>query len=1118
MTPHMPRAALAIALIGALIGGAVFAAPAQALPSGRAQAAAPASSAPPASALKPAVGATTNEDGFEIDANGVLLRYTGSASDVSIPGKVTAIADEAMRGTTAERITVPATVRTIGDRAFADARQLKTLVFEDTADHPSQLTALGTEVALNTLALTEIIVPAKTTSLGEGAFASSGITRLSLPDSLTSIPARMAQHTGLLEEVVVGDGVTEIGDSAFRSARELSGLGVRQADGSTTTGLPSSLMTIGQDAFTESGLRSIDLPASVRSVGYGAFAEIPNLAHVGLNEGLASIGEFAFNNTGISELVIPDSVTAVGGSAFGGNGSLTRVHIGRGAAAGQLSTVFAGSPQLSAFTTDPANASYEAVDGVLYSKDHTSLVAYPAAKGSGGTYTVLDGTTRIEPSAVSGAALTGIVLPDSLRSIGNKAFSGSGLESVVLPKAFETLEESAFWVMPSLAQVDLGGTTTIDKDVFFGSPALQTVDFRADLGRLTTIGSYAFAETGLVSAALPDSVASLGDQAFARSTELKEVHLGSGLTEVGARVFTGSTALASLSLDPFNSVLSLDGSVLYQQRDDGCHLVYAAVAAPMPAYSVRPGTVQIDEAAFNGHPTLREVVVPEGVKTIGTDAFAEIPELTDVALPDSLEEVADAFAGTRIETIEFGARTRTIEEAAFTGSLPIRMIVRGGKDGTFTSPEESAPRGAASAFFGEGMKRIAYTHGNFPQTLVVPSTVEELVLTTGALSAEQLAASHVYVAAGKGSAAWSVARAAVEKAGLDPASQLHRYVDPALSLSSPVIDQAGDASKVQVKAGQTIEVTATLTGGVTDGREARFIEVAPDGTETVVSDWAAMGAAQPSPAPDANAGTEPGAQAPAGADEGRAQSGSDQAQSGSDQTQSGSDQAQSGSGQAATADQAAAPSQSAASGQAAGTADGAARDEGTPSSSAAFTWVPSVDGASLRVEARDVTFRVVTGVVGSAMPPAPTPGEGQWVQDSGGWWYRFSDGTYPRGQALVIDGATYRFDESGHACTGWVRDGGYWFHHDASGAMSTGWLVDGGAWYYLVPGWGAMAIGWVDDGGEWYYLNAAGHMTTGWQQIEGSWYYLGDSGRMATGWRHIDGYWHFFEPTGELRH
>ena len=1051
MTPHMPRAALTIALTGALIGGAAFAAPAQALPSGRAQAAAPsapassapASSTPPASALKPAVGATTDQNGFEIDANGVLLRYTGSASDITIPGKATAIADEALRGTTAERITVPATVRTIGDRAFADAQQLKALVFEDTADHPSQLTAIGAEAAANTPALTEVAVPSKAASLGEGAFADSGITRLSLPDSLTSIPARLVKNSSLLTEAVVGNAVTEIGEAAFSAAHSLKGLSVRQADGSTAPGFPSSLVTIGQEAFNATGLGSVDLPASVRTIGDAAFNAIERLSHVGLNEGLVSIGSSAFRTTGITEIVIPDSVTTVGSSAFSECSALTSAHIGRGVEAGQLSDAFTSSRQLSGFTVAPDNASYEAVDGVLYSKDHTSLVVYPAGKGSGTTYTVLDETTRIESGAFNSAPLKGVVLPSSLRSIGDWAFSGSYLESLVLPKAFETFGECAFSGMPSLARVDLGGTKTIGEQAFLASHALQEVDFRADLGRLTTISAYAFAETGLVSAVLPDSVTSLGDGAFTHSTDLKEVHLGSGLTELGARVFTGTTALASLSVDPSNPVLSLDGSVLYQQGNDGSHLVYAALAAPLPAYSVRPGTAQIDEAAFKGHATLREVVVPEGVKAIGAQAFAGIHELTDVALPDSLEEVSDAFAGTQVETIEFGARIRTIEEAAFEGGLPVRMIVRGGKDGAFASPEEWVPNHTASAFFGEGMKRIAYTHGNFPQTLVVPSTLEELVLTTGLLTAEQLAEAHVYVAADRDSAAWSVAKAAVEKAGLDPASHLHRYVDPALSLSSPAIDRAGDASKVQVKAGETIEVMATMTGGVAVGREARAIEVGPGGAETVVSDWNSASDSDPS-------------------------------------------------------------------------LDDA--DGGAISSWVRFTWVPSVDGASLRVESRDITFRVVTGVLGSALPPAPEPGEGQWVQDAGGWWYRFADGTYPRGQALVIDGGTYRFDQSGHALTGWVRDGGYWFHHGASGAMSTGWLVDGGAWYYLIPSWGAMAIGWVEDGGEWYYLNAAGHMTTGWQKIEGSWFYLGDSGKMATGWRHIDGYWHFFEPTGELRH
>ena len=1050
-------------------------------------------------------------DDFVIDADGVLTQYRGSGSTINVPDTVTAIADEALRGVNAERINIPATVRTIGNRVFADARRLTTVVFEDTADHPSQLTELGIALVDNDYSLDEVLLPSKVVKLGDGAFSNSTIKRLSLPDSLTAVPADLAERSSQLNEVTIGDAVTEIGAAAFSENTSLGELRIRQADGSTKAGLPSALTTIGASAFVGTRFASLDLPASVRTIGDSAFMTA-RLTHLGLNDGLVSVGKQAFSGTLLTEVELPDSVTTVGSGAFKAMPELTKAHLGPNVAADQLVAGFTLSPKLSSITVDSANASYESVDGVLYTKDRTHLVAYPMAKNSGGSYTVVDGTVRIDDEAFQQAPLRQIAFPASLRSIGASAFANARLTSVALPDQFETLEAHAFQATADLASADLGGTVTIG-DSAFDSASLTSVDFRTDLNRLETVGSMAFSGAPVRVLVFPDSLKSVGAFAFENNPHLEEVHIGAALTDLDTGFLTGSDALRTLTVSADNPVYSAENNVLYAKQQDGTHLVLSLPSNTFTEYSVRPGTVQIDAQAFRNNKALQRVVLPEGLKVVKAGSFNNASSLTEIVLPDSLEAF-DGLYSTGVEFIEFGTRIRTISENAFKGNVPDRMIVRGGVGGSFTGSTDSTGARSTAAFFGEGMKRINYGYGgSFPQTLVVPSTLAELALGTYALSAEQLAASHVYVAADEGSAAWSVARAAVEKAGLDPASQLHRYVEPTLSLSSPAIDRAGDASKVQVKAGESVEVTATLTGGVPDGREARFVEVAPDGTETVVSDWAAMGAAQPSPAPDANAGAEPGAQAPA--DEAGAQSGSDQAQSGADQTQSGADQAQSGSGQAAPAGQAA-PTQSAASGQAAGAADGPDADGDAPASSAAFTWVPSVDGASLRVEARDATFRVVTGVLGSALPPAPEPGEGQWVQDAGGWWYRFADGTYPRGQALVIDGETYRFDQSGYLRTGWVRDGGYWFHHGASGAMSTGWLVDGGAWYYLVPGWGAMAIGWVEDGGSWYYMDPAGRMSTGWVSDGGYWYYLGASGAMATGWVSDGGHWYYLDASGHM--
>ena len=121
---------------------------------------------------------------------------------------------------------------------------------------------------------------------------------------------------------------------------------------------------------------------------------------------------------------------------------------------------------------------------------------------------------------------------------------------------------------------------------------------------------------------------------------------------------------------------------------------------------------------------------------------------------------------------------------------------------------------------------------------------------------------------------------------------------------------------------------------------------------------------------------------------------------------------------------------------------------------------------------------------------------GSWKKDSTGWWYRWSDGTYPAGKFENIGGKTYYFNKAGYMVTGWQYIGGKWYYFNSDGAMRTGWLYDGGAWYYL-NGSGVMVTGLQRIGGIGYYFNRSGAMQTGWQYIGGKWYYFDGSGAMA---------------------
>lgn len=107
------------------------------------------------------------------------------------------------------------------------------------------------------------------------------------------------------------------------------------------------------------------------------------------------------------------------------------------------------------------------------------------------------------------------------------------------------------------------------------------------------------------------------------------------------------------------------------------------------------------------------------------------------------------------------------------------------------------------------------------------------------------------------------------------------------------------------------------------------------------------------------------------------------------------------------------------------------------------------------------------------------PEMGNWKKDSVGWWYQFSDGSYPTN------------------C--WKNINGAWYHFNSKGYMETGWISSGGTWYYLNTNGAMVASQWVYDGGKWYYMNSSGAMSKGWVLVGYTWYYMNNSGVMQTG-------------------
>ena len=100
-----------------------------------------------------------------------------------------------------------------------------------------------------------------------------------------------------------------------------------------------------------------------------------------------------------------------------------------------------------------------------------------------------------------------------------------------------------------------------------------------------------------------------------------------------------------------------------------------------------------------------------------------------------------------------------------------------------------------------------------------------------------------------------------------------------------------------------------------------------------------------------------------------------------------------------------------------------------------------------------------------------------WSKKDGHWFYQLEDGSYIVNEWKQINGAWYRFDNSGVMQTGWIKENGTWYYLNDSGAMQTGWVKENGIWYYLNQS-GAMETGWFTVSGKWYYANELGALAT----------------------------------------
>jgi hypothetical protein len=320
-----------------------------------------------------------------------------------------------------------------------------------------------------------------------------------------------------------------------------------------------TVASIANNAFANGILTNVTLPGTLTNIGSGAFRSCYGLTNITLGSNLLSIGSIAFDLcTNLAGIMIPARVTSLGEAPF------------------YRCVQFASIP------LDPASTNFACVDGVLFNKNLTSIIEYPAGKT--GSYTI----------------------PVSVTNICNSAFSTCAfLQNITVNGNITSLGDYVFLACSGLGRVTL-------------------------LGNITNIGIGSFHScSSLTNFTITGNITSIGDWAFYNCGRLNGIRIPAGVTNIGNEAFSYCNSLTALDVDPGNAVFSsVDGLLL----NKGGTLLIQCPAGKAGAVSVPGGVASIMDSAFINCTNVNAVTMPVSLTRIGNTSFYGCSGLTNVTI------------------------------------------------------------------------------------------------------------------------------------------------------------------------------------------------------------------------------------------------------------------------------------------------------------------------------------------------------------------------------------------------------------------------------------------------------------------------------------------------------
>ncbi|MBQ6936545.1 MAG: leucine-rich repeat domain-containing protein [Clostridia bacterium] len=488
--------------------------------------------------------------------------------------------------------------------------------------------------------------------------------------------------------------------------------------------VPEGVTAIGKRAFSNKQfIESVIIPEGVIVIKTEAFVFCDNLKHVLLPDTLKTISEGAFSNCfSLESIEIPDDVEVIGRGAFHRCGALKNIKFPEKLKEIGFRVFFSTEWEMK------NQDEFIIINSILYKYN-----------GNKPDVIIPEGVTVISAGAFNNSGLTAVTIPDSVKIIKDYAFcSCRKLSSIVIPEGVTEISESAFYNCEKLKEIFLPQSlVNLGYDVFGGCKSLERFVFYGKIEKfrgstlelfwneyskrankavimyslLSQYFDFIKTEKSVISkikankklvidyaikydnAEVIERLFSLfKDISFDELNEYIEksksvVAISAFLIEYKSKHFS-SKKQALIENDRIEKDFGLKEKTLADwKREFGfvvkndeiyitsCKLDFETVV--IPGRIGKRQVAGVSAKAFSGNKTVKSVILPEGMKSIGEYAFFDCENLEDVYLPDTITEVACAAFkwSSKLKNIKLPDSLEYLGEWAFGGCWEIEEII-----------------------------------------------------------------------------------------------------------------------------------------------------------------------------------------------------------------------------------------------------------------------------------------------------------------------------------------------------------------------------------------------------------------------------------------------------------